>query len=113
MTFQERAQLILQFDELIRRKYKADAAGYAAKLGVSRGSFFRLLTSLREELQAPVRYDKVHQCYRYTRPGRVHVGFLDEPEEVRSEPTKSLTPVAEVVRYYLHGSGTRQEDSAA
>lgn len=111
MTFQERTRLILQFDELIRRKYKADALGYAKKLGISRGSFFRLLSSMREEFQAPIRYEKSNQCYGYSRSGRMHFGFLEEPAEQHEVPVAppKVNPVAEVVNQYLHRAGSHKD----
>ena len=114
MTFQERTRLILQFDELIRRKHRADAEGYARKLGISRGSFFRLLASMRDEFQVPIRFEKSTQCYQYARKGRMYFGFIEESEDGANKPAappKPLTPVAEVVKQYLQRPGNRQDGS--
>ncbi|MBL7850814.1 MAG: hypothetical protein JNN04_07930 [Cyclobacteriaceae bacterium] len=114
MTFQERTRLLLQFDELIRRKYKADAGGYARKLGISRGSFFRLLACMREEFQAPIQFEKSTQCYAYTRKGRIYIGFVPDPEDTSNDhpaANKSTSPVADAVNQYLQHPGNRQEGS--
>jgi hypothetical protein len=112
MTFQERTRIVLQFDELIRRKHKADAAGYARKLGISRGSFFRLLSSMRDEFQAPIHYEKASQCYQYTAKGRMHFGFVSEGgDEVRAN-AGALSPAADAVKQYLQRPGNRQDSSA-
>jgi hypothetical protein len=113
MTFQERTRLILQFDELIRRKYKADADDYARKLGVSRGSFFRLLACMRDEFQAPIRYEKTEQRYHYTRKGRMHFGFVAEGGDEQSLPAKSSSPVNDAVKQYLQRPGNRQDGPAS
>lgn len=75
MNFQEKSRLLLQLDELIRRRYRGDARAYAGKLGVSRGAFFRVLSTLRDEFQAPVGYDRDAQAYVYKTPGQLHMGF--------------------------------------
>lgn len=85
MNFQEKSRLLLQLDELIRRRYRGDARAYAGKLGVSRGAFFRVLSTLRDEFQAPVGYDRDAQAYIYRTPGRLLIGFqpsgLPPPEK--------------------------------
>lgn len=113
MTFQERTRLILQLDELIRRRYKADADDYARKLGISRGSFFRLLASMRDEFQAPIRYEKTEQCYQYTRKGRMHFGFVAEGGDDLALPAKPSSPVADAVKQYLQRPGNRQDGSTS
>ena len=75
MNFEEKSRLLLQLDEMIRRRYRGDARAYAGKLGVSRGAFFRVLSTLRDEFQAPVGYDRDAQSYVYKTPGRLHIGF--------------------------------------
>jgi hypothetical protein len=75
MTFEERVRVIVHFDELIRRGYRGGAMDYARRLGLSRGSFFRLLTNLRCDFQAPVLYSKSRQCYEYQQNGSLHFGF--------------------------------------
>lgn len=112
MTFQERTRIVLQFDDLIRRKHRADAAGYARKLGISRGSFFRLLASMRDEFQAPIHYEKTSQCYQYTAKGRMHFGFVPEGGVDVRINTDTRSPAADAVKQYLQRPGNRQDGSA-
>jgi hypothetical protein len=109
MTFEERRRLILQFDELIRRKHRADSAGYARSLGLARGTFFRLLASLRDELGAPIRYEKVSRCYQYDRSGRIYIGFLElKVDGGDSVAPEASTPAGDMVKQYLQHPGNRQ-----
>lgn len=75
MTFEERVKVIVHLDDLIRRSYRGNAMDYARRLGLSRGSFFRLLTNLRSDFKAPVLYSRSRQCYEYQENGSLHFGF--------------------------------------
>ncbi len=109
MTFEERRRLILKFDELIRRKHRADSAGYARSLGLARGTFFRLLASLRDELGAPIRYEKVSRCYQYERDGKIFIGFVEQKVDAGDSVVPGpLTPAGDVVKQYLQHPGNRQ-----
>ena len=76
MSIEEKTRLSLAFDVLVNRKMKGNAEDYAAKLGISRRSFFRLLEYMREELNAPLLHCSIKNQYEYEREGVLFFGFL-------------------------------------
>ncbi len=93
MTFEERVKVIVHLDELIRRSYRGNAMDYARRLGLSRGSFFRLLTNLRCDFKAPVLYSRSRQCYEYQENGALHFGFQAGAGQKSTDPLNLLKAI--------------------
>lgn len=64
-----------RLDGLIRRQSTGTPHELAERLEISRSSLFELILYLREELQAPIQYNKYMQSYIYTYPPRFYLGF--------------------------------------
>lgn len=76
MSLEEKRRLILAMDSIIRSKVPGTAEVLAAKLNVSRSTFFRLIEYMREELFAPIVFDVNRNCYVYEQEGMVFFRFL-------------------------------------
>ena len=80
MTLEERIRLIKVLDTLLKRKMKGNSNDYAAKLGISRSAFFRLIEYVRLEFNAPLIYNKEESRYEYEKAGMMVFGFLPVDE---------------------------------
>ena len=80
MSLEERIRLIKFLDSLLKRKMKGNSSDYAAKLGISRSSFFRLVDYIRLEFNAPLVYNKIENRYEYEKAGMMFFGFLPVDE---------------------------------
>jgi len=67
---------MLSLDQLIRGKVPGNAEYLAARLGVSRRTFFRLIEYMRVELCAPLFFDTGGNRYAYEFEGRIVYRFL-------------------------------------
>ena len=67
--------LIRRMDKLIRMKATGNYLEFARVLEVSPATLYRLLDLLRNELEAPVIYNKQRGCYEYDREGSITLGF--------------------------------------
>lgn len=76
MSLEEKRRLILAMDSIIRSKVPGTAEVLAAKLNVSRSTFFRLIEYMREELFAPIVFDVNRNRYVYEQEGMVFFRFL-------------------------------------
>lgn len=76
MSNEERRQILLNFDRLIQMKAPGNGDAIAAKLGISRSTFFRLIDFMREELNAPIIFDNKNQCYTYSHEGSIVFSFV-------------------------------------
>jgi predicted DNA-binding transcriptional regulator YafY len=76
MSLEEKRRLILSMDSMIRSKVPGTAEELAAKLGVSRSTFFRLIEYMREELFAPIVFDVNRNRYLYEEEGVVFFRFV-------------------------------------
>lgn len=83
MSFEERIRLIKKLDLLIKWRYKGNSYDYAAEMGISRSSFFRILDYIKTEFNVPVCYCKSNGYYEYCKDGVMFFGFLSN--EVLSE----------------------------
>ena len=84
MSIEEKLKLIPTFDDLVKRKLRGNGMVYAAKMGIARSTFFRLLMVIRYEFNAPVVYNKERNRYEYEREGAMFFGFVTStvvPEE--------------------------------
>ena len=71
---------IQRLDILIRKKSTGSPKELAEKLGISERWLFHLLDEIREELDCPIRYNRLRRSYEYEKPGKVMIGFLNEAE---------------------------------
>jgi transcriptional antiterminator len=76
MSSEERRKTLLQFDKLIRKKTIGNCDVIADKLGISRRTVFRLITYMREELNAPIIFDNEKQRYAYQYTGSIIYSFV-------------------------------------
>jgi hypothetical protein len=76
MSSEQKLQLIINFNHLILRKTPGTASQLAHHLGISRSTFFRLLSYMKEELRAPIKYDEYRGAYIYETEGEIIVGFV-------------------------------------
>ena len=70
-------------DNLIRRKATGNPAEFARRLGMSISGMHYVLRKLKEDLGAPIAYDKKMGCYYYQEQGMIEMGFrpLSEIEQ--------------------------------
>ncbi len=76
MSSEERRKTLLQFDRLIQRKTNGNCDVIARKLGISRRTVFRLITYMRQELNAPIIFDNQKQRYTYRQNGSIVYSFV-------------------------------------
>jgi hypothetical protein len=76
MSLEEKRRLILSLDQLIRGGVPGNAEYLAARLGISRSTFFRLIEYMRVELCAPLFFDTRRNRYAYEFEGRIVFRFL-------------------------------------
>ncbi|UII29938.1 HTH domain-containing protein [Fulvivirga ulvae] len=77
MTNDEKRNLYLRLDRMIRMKYKGNASALANRLGVSRSTFFRCIEEMKS-LGAPIYYNELSQQYCYEEDGTFTFGFVRE-----------------------------------
>ncbi len=75
MTLEERRNLFLRIDQLIRLRIPGTAFLLARRLNISRSTFFRCLDEMKS-LGAPIRYDELKRCYYYKEPGGFIFGYF-------------------------------------
>ncbi len=76
--------LIRRMDKLIRLKATGNYLEFALILEISPAKLYRLINLLREELGAPVIYNKHRSSYEYAREGRIFLGFGLKPLDERN-----------------------------
>jgi len=74
---------VRRMDTLIRRKATGNPGEFAQRLGMSKSGMHYMLRKLKEDLGAPVAYDKRRGCYYYQEEGLIEMGFrtLSEIEQ--------------------------------
>lgn len=55
---EEKIRLTLSLNQIILRKTPGNADRLASQLGISRSTFFRILSYMKYELNAPINYDE-------------------------------------------------------
>lgn len=75
MTNDEKRNLYLRLDRMIRMKYKGGASALANRLGVSRSTFFRCIEEMKS-MGAPIHYNELSQRYCYEEEGSFAFGFI-------------------------------------
>lgn len=64
-----------RLNHLIRRQATGTPEELAERLDISRSSLFEIISYLREEMQAPILYDKYIRSYVYEYLPKFHLGF--------------------------------------
>ena len=75
MNLIEQIHRIERLDQLIRLKATGSPAELAAKLAISNRQLFNLLSLLRNEFNAPVKYDNECNSYIYSEPGNININY--------------------------------------
>ena len=79
-----------RLDSLIRHQSTGTPEELAERLEMSRSTLFDLILYLREEMQAPIQYNKYIKSYVYTYQPRFYLGF----EHDRLSDTQSYATMA-------------------
>lgn len=66
----EKIQII---DNYIRKNNTGRLKQFAEKVGISRGMLYRYLKFMKEELNAPILYNKIKQTYQYSESGKLYI----------------------------------------
>jgi predicted DNA-binding transcriptional regulator YafY len=80
MDFNEKIELIKQFDHYIQNQCTGKPAILAKKLGVSERNIFRLIETL-EFMGGELEYCSKIESYRYKKPGYLQLGFEEHNPE--------------------------------
>jgi len=67
--------MIRRMDRLIRMKATGNYLEFAGKLEISPAKLYRLLDFLKEDLEAPIFYNKHRRSFEYEREGCISLGF--------------------------------------
>lgn len=67
-----------RLNHLIRRQSTGTPEELAERLEISRSSLFEIISYLREEMQAPILYNKYMRSYIYEYPTKFCLGFERE-----------------------------------
>jgi predicted DNA-binding transcriptional regulator YafY len=87
-TYSRQTDDILQFmnlekvriiDNYIRKNNTGRAKQFAEKVGISRGMLYRYLKFLKEELNAPIVYNKSKLTYSYSESGKLCISGWEKP----------------------------------
>lgn len=71
-------QNVKRVDFLIRHKATGNFRQCSRKLGISTATFYRLMEFIKEDLEAPVRYNSFRGTYEYEREGRIYFGWREK-----------------------------------
>lgn len=66
-------------DTLIRLKATGNVFEFADKLGVSKDTIYRLIEFMKDDLAAPVVYNKYQKTFEYETEGCLNLGFRLTP----------------------------------
>lgn len=66
---------VITIDALIRQKATGSPDHLAERLNISRRALFDTLNFMREELDAPIIYDKVRRTYTYQKQGSLNFKY--------------------------------------
>ena len=75
MNLIEQIHRIERLDQLIRLKATGSPAELADKLAISNRQLFNLISLLRNEFNAPVKYDSECNSYIYSEPGNISMNY--------------------------------------
>lgn len=66
---------VKRFDDLIRRKQTGSLSELAAKTGMCKRSALLILSYMKMELNAPIKFNRSRKCYEYTEAGKLEIGW--------------------------------------
>ena len=69
-------RVIDRMNDLIRRSSTGTPCEFAEKLNISESTLYKYLSSLKQELGAPIAYCRYRRTYYYTKEGNIMVGFV-------------------------------------
>lgn len=75
MNFLEQIQRIERLDQLIRLRATGTPRELAKRLRISSRQLFNLLYIMRNELEAPIKYDNDSNSYVYSEQGQVVIRY--------------------------------------
>jgi|OpeIllAssembly_1097287.scaffolds.fasta_scaffold166397_1 hypothetical protein len=78
MRFVDQLRRIERIDQLIRLKATGTPTELALKLGLSESQLFEVLSLMKNEFGAPIRYSKASRCYYYKSSKRFICKFEDD-----------------------------------
>ena len=73
---------LARLDDLIRRKATGSPVELAERLDLSRSSLFEIIAFLKDEMRAPIIYDRNRPSYIYSYTPKFYLGF--EQDDTRS-----------------------------
>jgi len=73
--YEELHNLIERADQLIRLKATGNSHEFAAILGISRASVYRLLEYMKS-MGAPIKYNKARKAYYYEHPIQIKITYV-------------------------------------
>ena len=77
-----------RMDQMIRSKTTGAPKVFAERLEMSRSSLFELIAFLKEEMKAPIIYNKQKKSYVYSYPPKFYLGF-DRLEPAKNKKSKN------------------------
>ncbi|GAA0891736.1 hypothetical protein GCM10009122_14150 [Fulvivirga kasyanovii] len=69
---------VRQANQLLQGENTGRSKEFARKLNMSESSLFYLIKLLKEELHAPIVYDRTLQSYKYDVKGSIVIGFFKQ-----------------------------------
>ena len=66
---------LARLDHLIRHQATGNPDELAERLDISRSTLFELIAYLKEEMNAPIVYDRDRLSYTYSYPPKFYLGF--------------------------------------
>lgn len=72
-------------DNYIRKNNTGRSQQFAEKVGISRGMLYRYLKFMKEELKAPISYNKSKLTYQYMESGKLCINGWEKMSVIRRE----------------------------
>lgn len=95
MSLEERRNLYLRIDQMIRLSMPGGAQYLAKRLNISRSTFFRCLEEMKA-MGAPICFDEQRRCYYYSEKGSFAFGYLKK-RELSKKALRSISAGCNVV----------------
>ena len=85
MSFLTEIAKFKKIDRLIRFRATVTPDELAAKLNVSRATFFRIIARYKEEFEAPVYFDRSINSYCYKYKGKLIIKWVEDEDADNSD----------------------------
>lgn len=69
---------IQQIDSYISKNNTGKAEDFAKKMNISRGMLYRYIKYIKDELNAPISYNRYQNTYQYTQSGKLYIKGWEE-----------------------------------